>query len=75
MTELRSETVARRYRAERRFRFYGAAALALTAGSARASTSAQYGVQDDAWLLYGATAAALIAISAALLAKAPAGRG
>jgi hypothetical protein len=30
------------------------AALALTAGSARASTFAQYGVQDDAWLLYGA---------------------
>lgn len=31
MTELRSENIARRYRAERRFRFYGAAALVLTA--------------------------------------------
>lgn len=31
MTEVRSENVAKRYRAERRFRFYGAAALALTA--------------------------------------------
>jgi hypothetical protein len=30
------------------------AALALGAGTARASTYAQYGVQDDAWLLYGA---------------------
>ena len=30
------------------------AALALGAGSARASTYAQYGVQDDAWLMYGA---------------------
>ncbi len=31
MTELRSEFIAKRYAAERRFRFYGAAALALTA--------------------------------------------
>jgi phosphate transport system permease protein len=31
MTEVRSDFVAKRYRAERRFRFYGAAALALTA--------------------------------------------
>lgn len=31
MTEVRSEFVAKRYAAERRFRFYGAAALALTA--------------------------------------------
>jgi phosphate transport system permease protein len=31
MTEVRSENVARRYKAERRFRFYGAAALAVTA--------------------------------------------
>ena len=30
------------------------AALALSAGTARASTFAQYGVQDDAWLMYGA---------------------
>jgi hypothetical protein len=29
-------------------------ALAVSAGSAQASTSAQYGVQDDAWLMYGA---------------------
>ena len=31
MTEVRNALVARRYAAERRFRFYGAAALALTA--------------------------------------------
>ena len=31
MTELRSENIARRYKAERRFRFYGAAALGVTA--------------------------------------------
>ena len=31
MTEVRSEFVKKRYAAERRFRFYGAAALALTA--------------------------------------------
>ncbi|MCA3559546.1 MAG: phosphate ABC transporter permease PstA [Aestuariivirga sp.] len=31
MTELRSELIAKRYRAERRFRFYGATALAVTA--------------------------------------------
>lgn len=31
MTEVRNELVAKRYAAERRFRFYGAAALALTA--------------------------------------------
>ena len=30
MTEIRSQQVARRYAAERRFRFYGAAALAMT---------------------------------------------
>jgi hypothetical protein len=29
------------------------AGFALAAGSARASTYAQYGVQDDAWLMYG----------------------
>ena len=31
MTELRRDFIARRYAAERRFRFYGAAALTLTA--------------------------------------------
>ena len=31
MTELRSENIAKRYAAERRFRFYGAAALVVTA--------------------------------------------
>ena len=31
MTEIRSDFIARRYAAERRFRFYGAAALAITA--------------------------------------------